>query len=217
MKTFLSAIMLFSSILGFAQTNNPAAKDTIIWTDSTIYSGTVIKQNRSTVQFKTDDGQMHLIATSAIAKLKLANAPPEPTEEKIQAEKEAQKAAKKEAKKAEIQRYYDSLDIRYEPRINWASPDIPPIVKRKHKAGVGLTATGATMLAGGLVMMIAGLATNGQTTTTTNGYSTQTNVNIGLVGGIGIAVVIVGLPLTIVGGVKLSRAEKAARLQVRLR
>jgi hypothetical protein len=98
-----------------------------------------------------------------------------------------------------------------EQAIDWSDPKIPHSTLVKHRTGVGLAIVGTTFTIGGLAMIIGGLANNGQTTTRNTGYSTQTSVNIGPVGGIGILVTIAGLPMMISGYLKMAHSRKNAR------
>jgi hypothetical protein len=98
-----------------------------------------------------------------------------------------------------------------EPAINWSDPSIPHKVLVKHRMGIGLTVTGVGLITAGIGMIAAGAASNGETTTTTNGYSVQASANIGAVGVIGVVAVIAGLPMMIVGAVKIAKAKKLAR------
>jgi hypothetical protein len=95
--------------------------------------------------------------------------------------------------------------------INWSDPNMPRPILRKHRTGIGLTIVGTTFTVVGIGLIAAGAQANGQTTTYNTGYSTQTNVNVGATGGVGIVMTIAGLPMMIVGAVKLAKSKKMAR------
>ena len=202
MKTFFCLLFLTISCLCYSQ-NNKLTKDTLTWTDGTTYAGTIIKEDKHTglVQFMTEDSQIHKVSSSSIAHLKRAN-------EQI-ADDKLPPVDKKSTTTTQ-----QKSDNQSDAPINWSDPNIPHKALIKHRTGIGLTVTGTTLFVGGIVMIGVGASNNGQTTTTTNGYSTQTNVNIGPEGIIGVLSVIVGLPMMISGILKLTKSKKMARMSM---
>lgn len=215
MKTFLLAFAFLISICAMAQ----SASDTLIWNDGTVYYGKLEKKGRSEVQFRTQDGQMHYVSTVSIASVRLADGSgdallmPSPRDTAGDARAAAKRAARKaetdSLKKAEINSINEMSAEK--PPVDWSDPTLPKHILRKHRTGVGLAVTGAALVAGGIAMLAAGVVQNGQTSTVSNSYSSQTNVNVGPVGLAGILSVIAGLPMTIVGGVKAAKAKRLAR------
>ena len=209
MKIGVSAILLFCSIAIFAQ-NQKSLKDTLVWTDGTKYAGTVIKENKHTgeLQFMTEDSQMHNVSASVIARLVWAH--PQQSESKPTETAKPGQTDGEGIPKSEYRRSQSS-----DEPIDWFDPRIPHRTLVKHRTGIALTAVGTTLMVGGIVLIAVGWADNGQTTTTTNQYSgTQTNVNIGPEGGVGILSFIVGIPMMISGIVKMHRSSRSARLSI---
>jgi|GEM_PF-5342514 hypothetical protein len=199
MKTLLCAALLLCSFYSFSQTNNPAKKDTLVWTDGTKYAGTIIKEDKHTgqVQFMTEDSQMHNVSSSSIAQLKRVN---EVQDNKLPpADKKAASTTSSQA------------SVNDDTPINWSDPSIPEKIVRKHRTGIGLTVVGTVFFVAGIGLIAGGAAANGQTTTGTNAYGgTQTNVNIGATGAVGLIMTIAGLPMLIVGAVKIGKAKRLA-------
>ena len=202
MKTFFALILIFIYCHSFAQ----SIKDTLIKTDGTKYVGTLInttinEDNTGQVQFMTEDGRMHNVPSSDIARM--ARAHPH-TDNQIPAT----------ADKPVTASVPSSPQRDFQQVINWSDTSIPHKALIKHRTGIGLTVTGTTLFVGGIIMIGVGVSNNGQTTTTTNGYSTKTNVNIGPEGLTGVLSVIVGLPMMISGIVKLTKSKKMARMSM---
>jgi hypothetical protein len=191
MKTFLSAVLLLCSCLCYSQTN--VAKDTLVWSDGTIYTGKVILEEKGKVEFKTEDGVTHTIASSSIARLKQANV----QDNKLPPSERRSSSSRSSA----------SND---DESINWSDPAIPHRVLVKHRTGVGLTATGTILTLTGLGLIIGGAS---QATTYSNSSPTGSSagVRFGPIPSIGILLSIVGLPMMISGAVKLGRSKKMAR------
>jgi hypothetical protein len=195
MKNILSAILVLCAFVCSAQ-DAKAVKDTLTWSDGTQYVGELISGNEKAgqIKFKTEDGIVHVVESSSVSRLRLAHPK---VEEKI---------AEKKTKKEDAPLFDEHPT---EPPINWSDPNIPRRTLLKHRTGIGLTATGTTLFVGGIIMLAVGAGTNGQTTTTTTSYSTNTTVNVGAVGGVGILSMIVGLPMMITGIVKLNKAKRS--------
>lgn len=93
-----------------------------------------------------------------------------------------------------------------EPPIKWSNPAIPDEARRKHRTGLGLVISGTGLVVGGIV--IAAGAANSSSTTYSNGTYTQSYVKVN---GLGVLGILAGLPMVIVGAVKLTRANRIAR------
>jgi hypothetical protein len=202
MKTFLYIILLACASPSFAQTSK-LSKDTLTQTDGTKYIGTLIKttineDNTGEVEFVTEDGQTHHMSSSSIAHMAHAQSPA--PDNRIPA-----------ADKTVLSSSPKNIESNNEHGINWSDPSIPHKVLVKHRAGIGLTVTGVGLMTAGIGMIAAGASQNGQTTTTSNGFSVTTRANIGAVGVIGVFALIAGLPMMIVGAVKIAKANKLAR------
>lgn len=92
-----------------------------------------------------------------------------------------------------------------DPPIKWSDPAIPHEARMKHRTGLGLTISGAGLVLGGIV--IAAGAANSSTTTYSNGSVSQTTVKLN---GLGVLGILAGIPMIIVGVVKLSKAKRIA-------
>jgi hypothetical protein len=90
--------------------------------------------------------------------------------------------------------------------IHWSDPTIPHEALKKHRTGLGLVISGTGLLVGGVV--IAAGAANSSSTTYSNGTVTQSYVKVN---GLGVLGILAGIPMVIVGAVKLSRANRIAR------
>lgn len=200
MKTFLLAFAFLISICAMAQ----SASDTLIWNDGTVYYGKLEKKGNSEIRFRTQDGQLHYVSVSSVSQLRMADGSGDILKPKVAAEP-AQTVSKPKDQSASTASAPDGTPV------NWKDTTLPRDIVRKHRTGVGLAVTGAALMAGGIAMLAAGVVQNGQTTTVSNSYSSQTNVNVGPVGLAGILSVIAGLPMTIVGGVKAGKAKRLAK------
>ena len=196
MKNLLLCACLLLCHFIFAQSRSE--RDTLFYTDGTFNTGTFIQKDIRTnqVRFMTDDSVMHTVAWANIAQVKTARpiaglvpAKPIATTKDTTAPGKAWTSAT------------------YEDHIDWNDPSISRKALLKHRTGVGLAITSSTLAAGGLIMLIAGLATNGETRTT----STSATVNIGAIGGIGLLSLIAGVPMMISGIVKINRSARMAR------
>ncbi len=194
MKTLFTLCLAFISFYTFSQTTTTAKKDTLTEVDSPKYIGTLISttingDNTGEVEFKTEDGQVHHLSSSSIAHLKRANdvqdykLPP--------ADKKAQASS--------------ALEAQDEPGINWSDSNIPHEALKKHRVGLGLTISGTGLIVGGIVL--AAGAANTSTTSYSNGITSQTTVKVN---GLGVLFILAGLPMMIVGAIKLNKAKKIA-------
>ena len=194
MKTFLPVILLLCSCYSFSQSNSSAKKDTLVWTDGVKYAGTIINEDKHTgqVQFMTEDSQMHNVSSSSIAQLKRANQPdvntPPPVEQRTSATSIPAQSS-----------FEDGTPI------NWSDSNIPHEALKKHRSGLGLVISGTIFTVGGIVL--AAGAANTSSTTYSNGVTTQSYVKVN---GLGVLFILAGLPMVIVGAIKLSKASKIA-------
>ena len=143
----------------------------------------------------TEDGQIHKVSSSSIA-LKRANP---------QTENKLTPSEKKSPPQSSVNETPD------EPGMDWSNPSIPHYIVVKHKTGVGLTIAGTIFTVVGIGLIAGGVAANGQVTTMNNGYATQTNVNVGPAGVVGVLFTLAGLPTMIVGAVRTARSKKMAK------
>ena len=201
MKSLLFVAIILCSGCLFSQTTSNA-KDTLIWNDGTIYSGTLISQDARAgeLKFRTIDNIVHVISVKNIASIKEAN----PT---------ILQPKKQEPERGASETHNNSVVLKSQPlqtddeAIDWTNKSIPSRVLLKHRTGIGLSVTGGALFVAGITLLAVGLGSHGQTTTT----STSANVNVGPEGGIGLLCMLVGVPMVITGIVKLTKSKKLAR------
>jgi hypothetical protein len=186
-KTLLLVLLQFYACLACAQIQ-VAAKDTLIMKDSTRYAGTIIREDirNSKVQFMTTDSQMHFFSSSDIAHIFWAHSHAGGSAKAI--DNNTVPAPKVEAKQPHTQ------PVR--APIYWEDPRISGEVYRKHKTGITMTTIGIGAIVLGSVL---------------NGYGTQISGHAILIFSIASTLNIGGLPIMIVGAIKIHRSNKLAR------
>lgn len=165
--------------------NVTSAKDTMTTIDGKSYAGTLISRERNT-------GAIQFMTEDSVvhhvAASKITSLKVSDTGRPIPKTKAA-----------------EETPLPDELAVDWSDPRIPHSTVVKHKAGLGLAIAGTPILIGGLVLVAVGIEK----------IQPIGSVVLRPVGGVGILISVVGLPMTICGFLKLAHARKTARAATR--